>query len=75
MIDGKEQDRIAAAADRTRPACPLDGTTLRANPLSYAVHGTQGYRAKCPTCGVRLVMAWAPLGRALAVLFGMEDHG
>jgi len=58
-------DDIAAQVDALRPKCPLCRGRLVANPLSYSVHGTQGYRAKCRSCGVHLVMAWAPLGRAL----------
>ena len=64
-MNGERQDAIAAAVDRARPACPLCGTPMRANPLSYSLHGTQGYRAKCPVCRVEIVMAWSPLGRAM----------
>jgi len=60
-----DQTATAAAMDRAHPRCPLCSTALTANPLAYALHGTQGYRAKCPRCGLALVMAWAPLARAL----------
>jgi len=56
---------VEKAMDKLRPRCPICSTALVSNPLSYALHGTQGYRAKCPRCGTRVVMAWAPLSRAL----------